>query len=329
MSITTAPKTTARAALGIPDIRWHRPLVLLFFAMVALTVVSAVGLMVDGREVTGLNVWAKPLKFAISTALYAITLAWLIGQLARFRRAADIAGTVSAVALAIELVIIGGFAVVGDTSHFNVSTPLHTTAWSIMAFSIVVVWSMTLLVGIALFRNPLGDPARTVAIRAGVVIAFIGMGLAFLMTGPTADQLADFQGVAGAHTVGMADGGPGLPVLGWSTSSGDLRVPHFVGMHALQLLPIAAILLELLARRVPRLAGPRVRAQLIGIATAGYAALVAIVLWQALIGQSIVAPAGAVLVAAGVTATALVVAVAIVITRAGTNETPRLVAHQR
>jgi hypothetical protein len=69
------------------------------------------------------------------------------------------------------------------------------------------------------------------------------MGLAFTMTQPTPDQMANFEGIAGAHTVGASDGGPGLPFLGWSTVGGDLRISHFVGLHGLQVLPLMAIAL--------------------------------------------------------------------------------------
>ncbi|THG33184.1 hypothetical protein [Naasia lichenicola] len=319
-SAVRPPAADLRSALRLPGVRWHRPLVVLAILMVVLAVVSVIGLALDGREVTGLDVWAKPLKFSISTAIYAITLAWLVGQLTRFRRIAWIAGTITMIALTIELVIIAGFAAAGETSHFNVSTPLHTTAWSVMAFSIVVVWGLTLLIAVLLFRNPLGDPARTLAIRAGVIIAFVGMGLAFLMTGPTADQLNDFRGIAGAHTVGTGDGGPGLPILGWSTVAGDLRIPHFVGMHSLQVLPIVAILLELLATRIPRLAGPRARVRLVAIATAAYAAAVALILWQALVGQSIVEPSGPIPIAAGLVALAALTLTAVTVIRARTPQ---------
>jgi hypothetical protein len=293
---TVAP--TASRSLDLRPVRWHRPLLALALAMVALAAFSAIAMFVDPREVTGLNVWAKPFKFAVSTAIYSVTLAWLVGQLVRFRRIAWAGATIAAIALAIELVIITAFAAAGDTSHFNVSTPLHTAAWSTMAFSIVAVWVVTLVVAIALFRNRLGDRARTLAIRSGALLAVLGMGLAFLMTGPQGDQISNYQGIVGAHTVGIADGGPGLPLLGWSTVAGDLRIPHFVGMHGLQALPLFAIALELLARRVPLLADGVLRPRLVAIAAVTYLAVVGLTAWQALIGQPIVQPGGPVLVAA-------------------------------
>ncbi len=289
----------------------HRPLIWLAAAMGVLAVVAAIGVFVDPREVLGAPAWAKPLKFAISIAIYAITLSWLIGQVHRMRRVVRIAGTISVVGLVVEMIIIVGAAALGDTSHFNVATPFHAALWSVMATSIVVVWAMTLLVAIGLFRNPLGDPARTLAIRAGVIIAIVGMGLAFLMTGPTARQLDNFQGIAGAHAVGVPDGGAGLFLLGWSTVAGDLRIPHFVGMHALQVLPIFLIALEILSRRIPRLASPQVRLRLVRVAVVTYAATLAVLTWQALAGQSIVSPAGPIL-AAGTTVAAAAVIGAVV-----------------
>jgi hypothetical protein len=110
------------------------------------------------------------------------------------------------------------------------------------------------------------------------------------MTIPSPAQIDAGGGIVGAHTVGLPDGGPGLPVLGWSTVGGDLRIPHFVGMHALQALPILLILLEALGRRLPRLADPRVRSRLVLVAAAGYLALVGLLTSQALRGQSVVHP---------------------------------------
>jgi len=301
--MTTDSTITARPALertsSLTVAGWHRPLLALAVAMAALAVFAAIAALVDQRQVTGAEVWLKPLKFALSVGIYSVTLAWLIGQFregARMRRAARLAGTVAVIGLVIEMVIIVGFAAVGDTSHFNVSTGFHAALWSTMAVSIVVVWVMTFVVSIALFRNPLGDRARTLAIRAGAVLALVGMGLAFLMTGPTAAQLDDYQGIVGAHTVGVADGGPGLPLLGWSTVAGDLRIPHFVGMHALQVLPLVVILLELAGRRLPILRDDLVRLRLVRIAVAAFAATLAVLTLQAISGQSVVHPGGLVLV---------------------------------
>jgi hypothetical protein len=272
------------------------------------------GLLFDHRTLLGVNVWEKPLKFSLSTVLYAFTWSWLIGQLVRFRRVAWWAGTITAILWTIELVIIVGDAAGGAQSHFNVTTPYTATLWSIMGISIATLWIVTFVLSIILFRNSIGDRARNLAIRAGALIALLGMGLAFLMTVPTNSQLADFKGISGAHTVGLADGGPGIPILGWSTIGGDLRIPHFIGMHALQLLPLLIIVLELAARRVPLLRDVTLRFRIVLVAALSYLGAIGIVTWQALRGQSIVHPdaltlaAAAALVIAGLVALALVVA---------------------
>ncbi|MGS0688309.1 hypothetical protein ACVBEQ_24650 [Nakamurella sp. GG22] len=311
MVIDSPPRTAAAPASGV---RAHRPLFMLATAMAVLAAVAAVGLIVDDRTITGLPLWAKPLKFALSVGIYGVTFSWLIGQLRRGRRVAWWAGTIAAVLLGVEMVIIVGQALRTMTSHFNVGTALDSAMFSVMGTSIAVVWAATLVISVVLFASPGPDPARNLAIRAGALISVAGMALGFLMTIPTAAQLQDFQGIAGAHTVGLPDGGPGLPLLGWSTVGGDLRIPHFVGMHALQLLPVLLIVLELGSRRVAVLRDSTLRAQLVGLAAVGYAAVVALVTWQALRGQSIVRPDlltgmafGAVIVAVAVPAGAVLI----------------------
>jgi hypothetical protein len=108
-----------------------------------------------------------------------------------------------------------------------------------------------------------------------------------LMTRPTNAQLAQARAggpmpIVGAHSVGGPDGGPGLPVTGWSREHGDVRVPHFVGLHAMQALPLIAVGL----RRWRRSEASRVRMLL--AAAASYAGLFAVLLWQALSGHSLI-----------------------------------------
>jgi hypothetical protein len=229
------------------------------------------------------------LKFAISITLYGLALAWLLSQLRRGRRVGWWAGTVSAVALVIEMVIIVGQVVRGRQSHFNVATPLDTTLWSIMGTMILVLWLANVVVAILLLRDRVADPALTWAVRFGVLIMIVGLSLGFLMTQPTSDQQKEMAAgnapaVVGAHSVGVPDGGPSMPLTGWSTTGGDLRIPHFVGIHALQLLP----LLVLALRRFPM----PVRVRLVFVAAGTYAGLLVLVLWQALRGQPLIHPDG-------------------------------------
>ena len=268
-----------------------RPLPALAALLAATAVVTAVLAVADPVQITGGNGWLKPVKFSISLAVYAVTVAWLIDQLPeRRRRAGRIGAWVITVAALIEMVVIVGAVAAGTTSHFNVSSPLAAALWATMGTAIAVLWLVNLGLAGLLWRAPGADAARQLAIRAGLVIGLAGMAVAFLMTSPSPEQLETYTGVVGAHAVGVADGGPGLPLLGWSTTGGDLRVPHFVGMHALQALPLLALGLELASRRFPALRAPRTRSRVVALAAAGHAALLVTLTLQALAGSPVTEP---------------------------------------
>lgn len=285
-------RTARRVAPIASSQRWNRPLLVFTAAMLVLAGITAVLAIIDPREILGQNAWFKPLKFAISIATYSLTLAWMISQIRRFRRLVNIGAILVVVCLTAEVVIIVSAAAQGTTSHFNVATALSTALWAAMAVAITAVWIVTLLVGVALVFNPGPDAARNLAIRAGVAIGLLGMAVAFFMTGPTPSQLNDFEGIAGAHAVGVADGGPGLPFFGWSTVAGDLRVPHFIGMHALQVIPLALLLLELSSRRFAVLQSVTVRFRLVLTWSLAFTAYLGILTWQALSGEPVSMPSG-------------------------------------
>jgi hypothetical protein len=277
--------------------RWHRPLTAFAGTMALLTVVAAVGVFVDDRILVGVPIWLKPLKFAISFTVYGFVLAWLLAKLRRGRRVGWWAGTVITVASVIEMAIIVGQVIRGRQSHFNVATPLDAALFATMGATIVVLWVSNVLVAILLLMDRLADPALNWAIRLGMLIMIVGLSLGFLMTQPTAAQQRQIAAgiaptIVGAHSVGVPDGGPSMPLTGWSTTGGDLRIPHFIGIHALQLLP----LLVLLLRRYPM----PVQVRLVFVAAGTYAGLLGLVLWQALRGQSLIHPDGLTLGALGV-----------------------------
>lgn len=288
---------TAALELGRRALRWHGPLMLFAATMAALTVVAAVGLVVDDRIIAGAPAWAKPLKFSISFVLYAVTWAWMLTFQRRARRWGWWAGTAIAVAGIVEMVAIVGQVVRGRRSHFNVETTFDDLVYQLMGGTISVLLVGHFVLAALLLAGRYGDRVTASAVRLGMAISAVGLGLGGLMLSPTAEQIATgerddvVRTTIGAHSVGVPDGGQGILFVNWSTEGGDLRIPHFIGMHALQVLPLVAMVLAALAARSALLHEP-VRLRLIRIAAAGYAGLVALVTWQALRGQPLIRPDG-------------------------------------
>jgi uncharacterized membrane protein YhaH (DUF805 family) len=274
---------------------WHGPLMFMFAAMAVVAMVSLAGLVVDDRVLVGSPIWLKPLKFAVSLGIYGLTWAWLISLRPRASRLLWWAGTVIAAGAVVEMVVLVTQVLRGRMSHFNTSTPLDATLFSVMGMTVTVLWTATLAAALMLAFRRLGDRPARWAIRLGMAISLVGLALGGLMIG----MPSGVEGITGAHSVGVMDGGPGMPITGWSTTGGDLRIPHFVGMHALQALPLLALGLGALAGRHPLLGEEAVRARLVLVAGAAYAGLTALVTWQALRGQPFIHPDLATLAAAG------------------------------
>jgi len=260
--------------------RGHAGLAGFAVVMAGLAAVTLVLMLVDQRTLLDQPLWAKPFKFSISLALYAFAMAWMLGQLRD--RIPRRAGWIMVVTATIEMVFIVGQAARGVRSHFNDDTPLDTVMFAVMGLTIAVLWFATLAVAVRFLRERGRDRAMTLAIRLGLVVALVGMAVGVVMS------------VHGAHSVGARDGGPALPLLGWNTLVGDLRPAHFIGLHALQVLPLVA---ALLARRALSEDG---RVRIVATLAAGYLAAIVLLVWQALRAQPLLAPDGLTLAALAV-----------------------------
>jgi hypothetical protein len=292
--------------------RTHRTLTAVSIALLAVLPLFALGIVVDSRTVAGAPAWLKPAKFAASLGIYGLTLVWTFRFLPDWPRIRRAAGTITAVVALIEVGLIALQAGRGTTSHFNVGTPFDAAVFTTMGAAILVQWVASIAIAVALWRQRFDNRALGSALRTGMILAVAGAAVGGLMTRPTAAQVAEARdthhmAVSGAHTVGGLDGGPGLPVTKWSSEHGDLRVAHFLGLHALQALPLLALGLTRMRRRV----GDDDQLHLVRVAGGSYAGLTAILLWQAFRGQSLVAPDALTLAALGVWAAVTALAAAL------------------
>ena len=310
----------------------NRSMTILFVAMLITTILSLIGMALDPRTVTNQSTWAKTTKFSISITFYAASMLWIFSLDTLRPRLSRFILTASAWLLGVEMVLIIFQGARATTMHFNNTTPFDSTLYSIMGMTITIFWFVSALGVAVLVAQQVSSRTLAWSLRLGLIVALIGMLLGYLMTSPTPDQLTAMQagqgtGFIGAHTVGpvgegVVDGGPGLPLLGWSTVHGDLRIGHFIGLHGLQIIPLLGLFLML--RREPWLT-ERHKLSLIVIGALGYLGLVGLLTWQALRGQAIIAPDALTLSALTALVVATAGAAALVLWRAR-SESSRLVA---
>ena len=192
-----------------------------------LTVVLLGLVVVDDRTILGEPLWLKPFKFSISIAIYILTIMWFSQDLPRSGVLSLLLFSICA-AMLVEQAAITLQAARETTSHYNLRTPLDGAIYGLMGMGVIVnTLACTGFLVLHIWRVQARGSAYQWGVRLGLLVFVLGSLEGYLMI------------AQGAHTVGGPDGGPGIPVLRWSTDHGDLRIAHFLGIHALQLLPFA------------------------------------------------------------------------------------------
>jgi hypothetical protein len=198
--------------------------------------------------------WRKPIEFGISGAVTTFALAWVLGRLPR-SRFWDWTVAILILFLVPETALIDMQQWRGVPSHFNFETAFDGAVFDAMAVGIGSVALGIALIAVRSFGRVAGPPSTALAIRAGLIFLLLGQVLGGFIIANYFSSYFPIDGpIANASIVGAA---------------GELKVPHALALHGLQVLAILALVLE-------RAAVPA-RAAWIAVAccTAGYALVLA------------------------------------------------------
>lgn len=223
----------------------------------------------DRREVEGVDLWLRPLRYTLSLLIYCWTVAWIGRYVSQPRWRLRLLSGVIGTTVLVTTVTLLVQAARGRPLYYDTSTDFDTIVYAVRV-AMVAVNSLMMVLLLLLFRRPsVRLPTSYLwSIRAGIVLFLFGSWVGANML---------FQG---SHSIGGPVGGAGLPLVGWNMSGGDLRVAHGLALHALQVLPLVGWAIS----RWRELPGELARRALASGAIVGYALLVFALYRQATAG---------------------------------------------
>jgi hypothetical protein len=202
-------------------------------------VVCLVLIQTDTVQILNVNRWLKPMKFYFSVGLMILSFGWLlhyINDVKKIKRWTWL--------LIISMFFENGLIILqsirGTTSHFNFKTLTDGMIFNFMGIFILIFTVTCIRICIAFFRQKDFTISESYVwgIRLGILFFVL-----FTIEGGMMLGLMK-------HTVGAADGSPGMPVTNWSKGYGDLRIAHFAGIHSLQVLPLLGFYIARTKRRI-------------------------------------------------------------------------------
>ncbi|CAH0131255.1 hypothetical protein [Roseomonas sp. CECT 9278] len=186
----------------------------------------------DARQLGGVGVWAKPLKFQIATVVHLATMAWVASRLGPAWREGWLLHLLVVLAIASAAFEVGYITLQGalqQPSHFNVATPFHATMYSLMAVGAVVLTVSAGALGVVVALD--GQARIGPGLRNAVALGLVGGTVLTLI-------IAFEMGGRMTHHVGTPpQPASRWPIFGWSRDVGDLRPPHFFATHMMQAVP--------------------------------------------------------------------------------------------
>jgi hypothetical protein len=205
--------------------------------LIAFAVPTIAAAILDDRRLNDVSVWDKPLKFEASLAVHLVTLGILASLLTpawgekRLVRWAYLGSALAAIG---ELAYIVLQAARGRSSHFNFGTPIEAAMYGVMGFGAIILVVCAFIIGLAIARG--SRPETGAGLKTGAAWGLmLGAAATLVTAGIMSAGLLDAPG----HWIGgVRSDAHGLPLAGWSSTGGDLRVPHFFATHLMQALPL-------------------------------------------------------------------------------------------
>ncbi len=221
---------------------------------VLLGLISLFGMAVDDRQIEGGSVWAKPIKFSVSLTLHLVTILWLsrlVNANDFNNRQVGIILNASGIASVLELSYIVLQSARGRDSHFNFDTLFETFMYyGFMGGLATLLMVLTIWLSVLIFKTP------SISRHSGLYVgAITGLFLGSIATLFTAFAMASGEVTDTKRWIGGSlTASDGIPLLGWSSTGGDLRVAHFFGTHMMQVLPIVGFVADKISFQWPRMA---------------------------------------------------------------------------
>ena len=203
------------------------------YANLSMLAFCLIAMLVDDRVLLGESVWLKPTKFAVSIAVYCVTIALLLQVYPYSDKLKKWLSRIIGWALILEIPLVMVQAGRGVRSHFNMETVFDGVVFGWMGILILI---NTLVLFFMMFTAFLKKLDTTTLMQQAIQFGWIGM-IVSIAAGQI--MIANM-----GHSVGVPDGGAGMPVTHWSIEGGDWRAVHFLGMHGIQILPLLAYFLE-------------------------------------------------------------------------------------